>query len=444
MESKAALYNINEKRYTELKEKVKKAGFSDQKTTIIKTALSAFAFTCAQVWGLCEGFTTEDDKLKAISLFKDQIIDPENKQKEIIDKFTFSDGKKKATELLANLTKCKTEGNAPDKFPVLDLPYTSKWSDADLEKLIKDINAAAFSDKKIEVAKTAILASTAGFTSAQAAKLYDAFSFSKDILALTEIIHERLMGVSCEQITTLIKKFSFNDQKLEILKAFKKSILDVENKFTILDAYDFSDTKEEARKILEDLKPKSYLFGVPSGKVVFVIDLSGSMSCNFKVSTGQTFSRLDFVKQELAKTLTSFDESIEFNVLPYADKVIQWKNGLQKATKQSIVEAAQYVNQFKANGGTNAYDALAAAYNTPGVQTIYFLTDGAPSVGAKTNPSAIVEDVKKWQQAHPVKINSIAFLMGTFSADNKPLSRSFMKELADITGGVYRSLESDH
>jgi len=443
MESQAALYNINEKRYSELKENVKKAGFSDQKTTHIKTAITTFGFKCAQAWGLVEGYTTEDDKIKALGLLKDNIIDPENKQKDIIDKFTFSDGKKKATELLANLTKCKTQGDAPDKFPALDLPYTSKWSDADLDHLIKEINGASFSDKKIEVAQKAIMASASGFTSAQASKLYNAFTFSKDILALTDIIHERLMGVTCEQITELLKKFSFQDQKLEILKAFKKSILDVENKFNILNAFDFSNTKEEARKILDDLRPKSYLFGVPSGKVVFVIDLSGSMSCNFKVSTGQSFTRLDFVKQELAKTLCGFDESIEFNVLPYADKVIQWKTGLQKATKQNIQEAVQYVNQFKANGGTNAYDGLAAAYNTPGVETIYFLTDGAPSVGAKTKPADIVNDVKKWHQTRAVKINSIAFLMGNFSADNKPLSRAFMKDLADATGGVYRSLESD-
>lgn len=391
-----------------------------------------------------EGYTSESDKIAALSLLKDNIIDPENKQKEIIDKFSFSDGKKKSTELLANLTKCKTEGDAPDKFPAFNLPYTSKWSDQELDNLIKEINGASFSDKKIEIAQKAISSSTAGLTSEQATKLYDAYSFSKDILALTEIIHEKLMGVTCEQITTLLKKFSFQDQKLEILKAFKKSIVNVEDKFAILDAFGFSDTKEEARKILDDLRPKSYLFGVPSGKVVFVIDLSGSMSCAFKLSTGQTFTRLDFVKHELAKTLTSFDESIEFNVLPYANKVIQWKAGLQKANKQNIQEAAQYVNQFSANGGTNAFEALAAAYNTPGVQTIYFLTDGAPSVGPKTNPTDIVNEVKKWQQAHPVKINSIAFLMGTFSGDNKPLSRAFMKDLADITGGVYRSIESDN
>ncbi len=444
MDSKAALYNINEARYTELKDRVKAAAFGDQKTTLIKSATGTFGFKCAQVWGLIETYTSEGDKIAALGLLKDNIIDPENATKDIADKFTFSDGKKKSAELLAGIKKCATEGDAPASFPPLDLPYTSKWSDSDLDHLIKEIGGQSFSDKKIEVAQKAILANAGGLTSQQASKLYAAFTFSKDILALTEMIHERLMGVTCAQIVELLKKFSFEDQKLEILKAFKKSIVDVENKFTVLDAFTFTGTKEEARKILEDLKPKSYLFGVPSGKAVFVIDLSGSMSCSFKVSSGHAFTRLDFVKHELAKTLSSFDESIEFNVLPYANTVISWKNGLQKATKQAVGEAVTYVNKFKADGGTNAYDALAAAYKVPGVQTIYFLTDGAPSVGAKTNPTAIVDEVKKWHQANPsVKINSIAFLMGTFSADNKPLSRAFMKDLADVTGGTYRSLESD-
>jgi len=445
MDSKPALYNINESRYKELKDRVKAAAFGDQKTTLIKSATGSFGFKCAQVWGLIESYTSEGDKIAGLELLKDNIIDPENGQKDIAEKFTFSDGKKKSAEILAHIKKCATEGDAPETFPPLDLPYTSKWSDADLAKLCKDIKSKAFSEEKIKVAQEAISASAAGLTSAQALELYNEYSFGKDILALTEIIHERLMGVTCAQIVTLLKKFSFEDQKLDILRAFKKSIVDVENKFTVLDAFTFTDNKETARKILEDLRPKSYLFGVPSGKVVFVIDLSGSMSCTFKVSSGHTFSRLDFVKHELAKTLTSFDENIEFNVLPYADRVLSWKNGLQKADRKAIGEACQYVNQFKANGGTNAYDALQAAFKTPGVQTIYFLTDGAPSVGAKTNPAQIVEEVKKWHQAAPgVKINSIAFLMGNFSADNKPLSRAFMKDLADVTGGVYRSLESDH
>jgi len=444
MESKQVLYNINESRFTELKDRVKAASFGDQKTTLIKSATCSFGFKCSHVWGLIEGYTSGSDKLAALALFKDNIIDPENGQKEIADKFSFSDDKKKAGEILAGVKKCATEGDAPEKFPPFDLPYTSKWADSDLDHLIKEIGGKSFSDDKIKVAQEAITKSTAGLTSEQAVKLYKAFSFSKDILAVTEMIHERLMGVTCAQIVDLLKKFSFTDEKIEALKAFKKSIIDIENKFTVLDAFSFTDDKEKARKILEDLRPKSYLFGVPSGKVVFVIDLSGSMACQFKVSTGHTFTRLDFVKHELAKTVSSFDENIEFNVLPYADRVSAWKGGLQKASRQVIGEAIQYVNQFHAYGGTNAYDALQAAFKTPGVQTIYFLTDGAPSVGPKTNPTAIVDEVKKWHQAAPgVKINSIAFLMGTFSADNKPLSRSFMKDLADVTSGVYRSLESD-
>jgi len=441
--TKTTLYTINEKRYTELVERVKKAGFSGQKITLIKTALSIYAFKCKQVWGLIESFTTESDKLEALALFKEHIVDIENKDKEIIEKFTFSDGKKKSAELLANVHNCKVEGEAPDKFPVIQLPYASKWADNDLAKVLDTIKKESFSDKKVAAAKEAFANKPEGLTPDQAEKLYDCFTFSKDILTVTELIHEKLMGITCEQIIKLLGKFSFQDQKLEILKAFKKCITDVDNKFLILDAYNFSDTKEEARKILEDLKPKSFIFGIPTGKVVFVIDLSGSMSCTFKLNTGKTYSRLDFVKMELEKVIHTFDEHTEFNILPYASGVSKWKNGLEKVTDKSVSEAIDYVHKFKANGGTNVYEALKTAYSISGVETIYFLTDGMPTEGAKQKTHDIVEEVKKWHASTKAKINSIAFLMGNFSGDNKPASRAFMRELAEVTGGTYRSIESD-
>lgn len=442
MESKSTIYTINEKRFEELASRVKSAPFSGQKDTLIKTATSIYAFTCKQVWKLIESYTGDSGKLEALEVLRYSIVDPDHHKKEIIEHFTFNDSKKKAEELFVHIQACKTEGEAPDKFPVIDLPYTSHVPHDTFKALLESIHKEKFSDGKVKAAKEAVLSKSEGLTPIQAEELLGCFTFSKDVLAVVELIHEKLMGFTCEQMVKLLGIYKFEDEKLAMLAAFKNSLTDIDNKFIILDVFTFSDGKEKARKILEDLKPKSFLFGVPQGKCVFVIDLSGSMSCTFKLNTGQSYSRLDFVKMELAKVLHTFDEKISFNIIPYSSKCTQWKSGMEKATHEAVDDALKYVGKFQANGGTNIYDALKNAFLTKGVETIYFLTDGVPSEGAKQKPADILNDVKKWHGETKAKINSIAFLMGDFSGDNKKMSREFMKELAEVTGGTYRSIES--
>jgi len=153
--------------------------------------------------------------------------------------------------------------------------------------------------------------------------------------------------------------------------------------------------------------------------------------------------RLTFVKKEFAKTISTFDNSTSFNVYPYSSAVNAWKNALQPATQTNIADATNFVNRFSANGGTNIYAALQAAWAVPGVDTIYLLTDGSPSVGV-TNVQQILNDVKSWNAKTPVQINTIAFLMGTEKWDDKPASRKLMSALAELTNGIYRAVESDN
>jgi len=166
------------------------------------------------------------------------------------------------------------------------------------------------------------------------------------------------------------------------------------------------------------------------------------MSTGFVLNTGQKTNRLNFVKSEFAKTVQSFDESIEFDVFAYAERVVAWKPQLQKATSDLIPSAIAFTKQFPANGGTNIHEALRVAWNTPRVDNIYLLTDGSPTVG-KTNTNAILADIQAWYAKNPIPVHTIAFLMGTEKWDNKPASRSFMKAIADATGGTYRAIESD-
>jgi len=441
-ESFGVLYTINDNRYQDLLTRMNGASFSDNRDTLLKTSITAFAFNCNQVLSLISTYTFESDRVVGLEILKDNILDPQNKAT-IINGFNNADYKKKATDILAKATACKTEGIAPEKFPFVTLPYKDQWNQTDLEALVRSINKAPYSDRKLQIAEDAITSTSKILTSEQACLLYESFSFSADMLALTEFVKDRIVGLTCEQVISILNRFFFQNDKLDALRAFKHNIIDVENKLTIVDMFTYIATKDEARKILDDLKPKSYLFGIPTGKVVFLLDVSGSMSTMFTLSNGQRVNRLDFVKKEFAKTVSNFDNSTEFTVFSYSSAVSQWKPTLQKATQANITDAINFSKKFGASGGTNIYGALQLAWAVPGVDTIYLLTDGSPSVGVQ-DTNKIIADLKAWNAKTPIQLNTIAFLMGTEKWDDKPASRKLMSALAEATNGIYRAVESDN
>jgi hypothetical protein len=491
------LYNLVDNRYLGLLDRLKQVQYADQKASLIKTATDTYGFNCSQAWGLLESFKSDGDKLIGLEIIKNNIVDPTNKTKQIIEMFNRNDDRQKATNILLNITACKTVANPNDVTAVWNLPFTNKWSNENLTDLIKVVDQIPSSVGKIKVAEVAIMSRTEVLIPEQLMTLFSAYSSYRDILTLKSLIDERIVGISCEQMVTLLRrfsfenqrssildsmqcansnivgpydkdllalaefiqgnlmgasceelspvaaKFSFEDQMLALLEGFSTSIIDLENKLTILDAFSFGANKEKAKKIIDTFKPNSYLFGSPSGKVVFILDVSGSMDATFKVSPTQTLSRLSFMKREFTRVVSSFNESTAFTVLAFATNVVQWTTGLVNATQTNIKNAIEFGNKYPANGGTNSHEALRMAFNYPGVETIYFLSDGQPSSGTKTDPNAIIADVRSWNPRGKVKINSIALLMGARSDDNKPLSRSFMKALSDVTGGTFRALESE-
>ena len=75
------------------------------------------------------------------------------------------------------------------------------------------------------------------------------------------------------------------------------------------------------------------------------------------------------------------------------------------------------------------------------METVYFLTDGMPTAGAKTDTKSIINDLKSWIKNKKVIVNSTAFLIGKFSGDNEAKSISLMKSIAKTANGVYRAID---
>ncbi|MGV3660007.1 MAG: hypothetical protein ACO1TE_07475, partial [Prosthecobacter sp.] len=141
-------------------------------------------------------------------------------------------------------------------------------------------------------------------------------------------------------------------------------------------------------------------------RVVFVVDVSGSMSA---VGSGESISRFDLLKKELAKSVTQMPMNTQYQILFFSD--FAWPhdqvdsrdvNALSKyrwditpetykkvklptfrfiqATPFSLRETADIIQRSDNPGGTNWGSGLLMALNAnPKPDVIFFMTDGLRS-----------------------------------------------------------------
>jgi HEAT repeats/von Willebrand factor type A domain len=217
---------------------------------------------------------------------------------------------------------------------------------------------------------------------------------------------------------------------------------------------------------------------ITSKKVLFVIDVSASMLDPIRVKRGRNdpegptkaSPKLDLAREELARTLRTLDENVNFNVIAFESDIRFFKKEAVAGTPGNVQEAIQWVEKQKPRtagtggmrqssgvdsdgllmGRTNTYGALKATFGLPhrpkkkgeggttgpganapkpGIDTVYFLTDGEPTEGETTNIDEILQDVKQWNRSARLIINTIGMNAETGALKN------FLVGLAQITGG---------
>lgn len=202
---------------------------------------------------------------------------------------------------------------------------------------------------------------------------------------------------------------------------------------------------------------KTGFFGIQieSKRVVFVIDISGSMNSKMGGSGPDAkATRAELAREELKRVVAALEDGTIFNVVFFSSGVRVWKPEMQKADGKSRGEALQFIASVEFAGGTNTYDALEAAFGLGDlgkgkkresdptgdarVDTIVFLSDGKPSVGKVTDPDLIRAAVKDWNKSRRIAIHAVAF--GAASGKKEGMDGAdpaFMKGLATDTGGKY-------
>lgn len=202
-------------------------------------------------------------------------------------------------------------------------------------------------------------------------------------------------------------------------------------------------------------------FGIPQdgAAILYVFDNSNSMQATMPRTTGQT--RMQRCKQELKKALRALSPDKTFNLLCFANRLRQFEDRMQPATKTNVEAACAWVDKIEMQLHTNSYDALEQAFYLAGrgtadrhyplaADTIFFLSDGAPTRPGqgrglgRDDVGEILAAVRRWNGLRRVVIHTIGLgLRGGKGRQQRARQlrgngpRGFMHRLAAQNGGQF-------
>jgi hypothetical protein len=235
----------------------------------------------------------------------------------------------------------------------------------------------------------------------------------------------------------------------------------------------------ENRSDLEGPAPDTALFGSFKGKaappekrsvygidsrsrhILFLIDTSGSMKIPLHSSKGTptglspeeleelNATKIELAKRELKRAIRALEPDAQFNIISFATNIVLWKPRMVKGDMTTKNEAYAFIRDMEAAGGTWTYGALQEAFRIgglgvldrnydPSVDTIYLISDGAPTNADMDkpelqDPNIILDAVAAWNSLGKVIIHAVAIDPkaggGTFI--------DFMKKLAKRNNGQY-------
>jgi hypothetical protein len=207
--------------------------------------------------------------------------------------------------------------------------------------------------------------------------------------------------------------------------------------------------RNDPSKTPADLKGITYAryYGddVLSDRVVFIVDLSGSMNWPWEKEP----KRIDVARSQLLGVLESMPAAHRVNILAFANRVFTWQRSEQDATDANKRRAQRWVEKHfeEPDGDTLTLDALESAFeHNPEFDTIYLLSDGNPSHGRYKSPEGIRARVRVMNRYRRAAIHTIALTLESvdpgriISAERRRLGemKAFMKDLALDNGGTHR------
>jgi hypothetical protein len=174
-------------------------------------------------------------------------------------------------------------------------------------------------------------------------------------------------------------------------------------------------------------------------------------------------TRIDVAKKELINTIFVLHPKVHFNVIWFEATPTPWKQELVPATWANKQEALQATEKVVASGGTNIWDALELGFKmietaqpkagagpiaidkkvnyataTGGIDTMFLMSDGRPTVGRIATTDDVIAELKKVNRIRKVTIHTVCVgdvVPGT-AIEDRP-DPAFMKRVADQNNGDF-------
>ncbi len=165
-----------------------------------------------------------------------------------------------------------------------------------------------------------------------------------------------------------------------------------------------------------------------SRRVLYLLDVSGSMIFPMDGKGGKREKRIDRTRRALMQSLMDLPADVTFNVALFASGVRAWERGLKPADAGNREAALDFLEDRAVVGGTNVYAALEFALRS-GADTVFLLTDGEPSVGVIVDPALLLAETEERTRYGRLVIHTV----GLAQDQNAEL----LTNLAHLTGGRY-------
>jgi len=199
--------------------------------------------------------------------------------------------------------------------------------------------------------------------------------------------------------------------------------------------------------------------GIPveGSRVVFILDLSGSMDWPMDDGSGK-MRRLDYAKRELLKAVEDLAPNAMFSLVTFNgdDEAENWRKKLVTASKRNKNSFKKFVEKLRPLGGTNLWSGMESALNIKTlvfgnhyettVDEIFLLSDGAPSVGDVQDPVEILRLIEEINRFKEVRINTVFISSETPPQERQRQSQmtlspaELMRRIAKQNGGKFREV----
>ncbi|MHC4955204.1 MAG: HEAT repeat domain-containing protein [Planctomycetota bacterium] len=180
---------------------------------------------------------------------------------------------------------------------------------------------------------------------------------------------------------------------------------------------------------VRERKSVADFYGLPidSDRLVFVIDISGSMNTIDEKRKKGARSRLQIAMGQILRVAGALPDTARINVVLFSDRVSRWRGSLAPLTKDNRTDLKHYLGQQVTGSATHLYDGIEAGFEDPAADTMVVLTDGKVTGGKITGDSAILAAVRALNPGVTVRLHAVAIGV------DSPL----LRHLAEESGGRY-------